>query len=199
MSSPSAQIAPRCVLTPSVVASIATSASRPMRPRRARSGAPKGIVAAHSATRTKCGSSASAERSNSARSMSACAPEPRRSTRPGFGVSIASSLRVCAASAPSRRASSGRASNGATIAQDVARRSRASIAIFVQGSITSSGIARADRRDRPTTRRFRACCARQAASGARRRGARRGPRAARRRRACAVARPCPPNSPCRAA
>ena len=47
------------------------------------------------------GSMANADLLMSASDKSACAPDPRRSTRPGFGVSSASAISACLARAPS--------------------------------------------------------------------------------------------------
>ena len=112
-SRPRAQIAPRCVLTPPLAAIIAASPSRPMAPMRRRSMASSSAIRRPaSAIWPNAGRNAQADAHIRDQDRSRWAPAPRRSTRPGFGVSIASSISAATAWSANANARSGAASAG---------------------------------------------------------------------------------------
>src|ERR1700678_765009 len=109
--SPRFQIAPLCVLTPPVTWYILRSASRPMAARSRRKLISKSRPVEIAPIAAKNGRKLVADSLIRLSDRSLCAPDPRRSTSPGFGVSSASAISACSASAASawlRRAQSGR-------------------------------------------------------------------------------------------
>ena len=162
--------APRWVLTPQVAASISASAWRPIRPRSWRSrGAAPGMPGARAAVRANVanqGWSTAAERRSIARSISSCAPEPRRSTSPGLGVSSASARRAPAARHPRTHGPSARARRPET---------RAGVARSAVAITTSPGTRRAAGTSRRTRSPGPRCSGPPAGCGRPGSGRRRGP------------------------
>ena len=100
-SRPKVQMAPLCVLLPLVTRIMAFSAALPIAASVARSGALGCSFIDWNAMRRMNGSIVNADLLIKASDKSVCAPDPRLSTKPGFGVSSASAISACRASVPS--------------------------------------------------------------------------------------------------